>query len=57
MKSQHDEKSLIKNDRYNTDTLFYDKAIGMNWEDAKNYYIYHKDIIKKPKSNLDMFFN
>jgi hypothetical protein len=31
--------SLLKNDRYSTETLFYDDLIGDGWENTKERYI------------------
>jgi hypothetical protein len=31
--------SLLKNDRYSTETLFYDDLIGDEWENTKERYI------------------
>jgi len=49
--------NLLKNDRYNTDSLFYDDIIGMNWEDSKKLYLDDPQYIPKPPQNkFDLFF-
>lgn len=32
-------EKLVREDKYNTDTLFYDSMIGMSWEDTKTKYL------------------
>jgi len=33
-------RSLLKNDRYNKDILFYDDLVGLTWEEAKEKYLH-----------------
>ena len=52
-------KNLLNKDTYNLNTLFYDKMIGMEWEEAKNYYLYNTEVkeIIKEKNKTDYFFD
>jgi len=51
-------KSLLKNDRYNTKTLFYDDMIDMNWEETKEYYLGSGEKLKdKEDSKVNIWFN